>query len=149
MPTLYMMCGLPGSGKSTFAKKMAPSIPAVIVSSDDIRAEVFGGYNAKDNERLVQLACEQVREHLKRGENVIFDATNTRKWQREKMLETACGIARVVAVHMATPANVCMYRNRTRDRVVPDCVFRTMERLMELPTTAEGFHAIATYGLPF
>lgn len=42
MPTFYMMCGLPGSGKSTQAKKMAEKLNASIFSSDAIRKEKYG-----------------------------------------------------------------------------------------------------------
>ena len=42
MAKLYIMVGLPGSGKSTYSKKLSKEINAEIVSSDDIRIELFG-----------------------------------------------------------------------------------------------------------
>ena len=53
MPTLTLMIGCPGSGKSTIAKKMAQNTGAVIVSTDAIRGELFGDENCQMNPRLV------------------------------------------------------------------------------------------------
>ena len=36
-----MICGLPGVGKSTLARLLAPHIEAVVVSSDEIRKNLF------------------------------------------------------------------------------------------------------------
>ena len=45
-PTLYIMCGLSGSGKSTIATQIANENPnTVIVSSDAIREELTGNEN--------------------------------------------------------------------------------------------------------
>lgn len=44
MNKLFMMIGIPASGKSTIAKEISKSEDAIIVSSDDIRKE-FGNIN--------------------------------------------------------------------------------------------------------
>lgn len=41
-PWLIVMCGLAGSGKSTLAKKIADEKDAEIISSDELRKEMFG-----------------------------------------------------------------------------------------------------------
>ena len=41
-PTFTMMVGLPGSGKSTYAKELAERTNAKICSSDAIREELTG-----------------------------------------------------------------------------------------------------------
>jgi predicted kinase len=38
----FVMVGAPGSGKSTFASKLAESENAFIVSGDNVRAELYG-----------------------------------------------------------------------------------------------------------
>ena len=45
MTTLYMMVGLPASGKSTYAKLLAEEVDGIIVSSDAIRKEWYGDEN--------------------------------------------------------------------------------------------------------
>ena len=45
-PTLWIMCGLSGSGKSTIATQIANENPnTIIVSSDAIREELTGNEN--------------------------------------------------------------------------------------------------------
>lgn len=44
-PTFTMMVGLPGSGKSTYAKELADRTNAKLCSSDAIREELTGDIN--------------------------------------------------------------------------------------------------------
>ena len=49
-PTLWIMCGLNGSGKSTFATQIFNENPnTVIVSSDAIREELTGNYEDQEH----------------------------------------------------------------------------------------------------
>jgi predicted kinase len=38
---IVIFCGLPGVGKTTIAKKLAPLIDGIILSSDKIRKEII------------------------------------------------------------------------------------------------------------
>ena len=53
-PTLYVLIGVPASGKSTIAKKLSEKHNADIFSSDDIREEWFGDANKQFDERFVE-----------------------------------------------------------------------------------------------
>ena len=48
-PILYVMMGLPASGKSTFADEIATSQNATIISSDALRKEWYGDENIQGN----------------------------------------------------------------------------------------------------
>jgi predicted kinase len=63
-PTLWVMCGLSGSGKSTVATQIAENNEnTVIVSSDAIREELTGNYeNQEHNEEYLRFfMTESVR----------------------------------------------------------------------------------------
>ena len=54
MTNFYMLVGLPGSGKSTIAKKMIEKNPNIkVFSSDSLRKELWGDENKQgDNSKL-------------------------------------------------------------------------------------------------
>ena len=57
MPTVYVMCGIHASGKSTIAKKIAAFDKAVILSAEEIRRELFRGqkFNSIQNEATYRM----------------------------------------------------------------------------------------------
>lgn len=44
-----MLVGLPASGKSTYAKKLSKKENAIILSSDELRKELFGNINNQNH----------------------------------------------------------------------------------------------------
>lgn len=78
---LRILTGIPASGKSTYAKKIALNDPTnwVIVNRDSIR-EGLGKYWVPTRESLVtNIENNMVEEALLHGFNVIVDATNLNK----------------------------------------------------------------------
>lgn len=63
MNKLYMMIGLPASGKSTIAKELSKSEDAVIVSSDEIRRELGDINDQSQNTKVF----EEVEKRLKQN----------------------------------------------------------------------------------
>ena len=61
-PTLWIMCGLSGSGKSTIATQIANENPnTIIVSSDAIREELTGNYeNQEHNEEFFMIEYARI-----------------------------------------------------------------------------------------
>ena len=61
MTNLYMMCGVSGSGKSTWADVYAKVYHAQVFSSDAIRAELFGAENnQKHNSQVFDILVIRV-----------------------------------------------------------------------------------------
>lgn len=64
MNKLFMMIGLPASGKSTIAKEISKSEDAIIVSSDDIRKE-FGNINDQSqNVKVFEEAEKRLKQNI-------------------------------------------------------------------------------------
>ena len=42
-PVLVVLCGLPGTGKTTLARRLADALPAVIIESDRVRQPIGQG----------------------------------------------------------------------------------------------------------
>ena len=84
--TVYFLIGLPGAGKTTFAKQIAN---AQIVSVDDVRQELSNSgvigktYSTLDNEVVYNAFNKKVYEVVKLGKSVVVDSTNARLSERE------------------------------------------------------------------
>lgn len=123
---LYIMCGLPFAGKSTTARALASLSDAEIVEIDAINAELDWGtppFTPDQWARSYAEAYGRVRAALAEGRNVIFDATNHSRAQRDaaRQLASESGVAATV-VHVPVDrreAERRLMENR-RTRVRPD-----------------------------
>lgn len=68
-PKFIMMCGLPGSGKSSKAKELSEIYDAIICSSDAIRKEVTGSVsNQEKDSEVFKILHDRIKENLSRGD---------------------------------------------------------------------------------
>lgn len=139
MPNLYILVGIPSSGKDTWAHERSD---AIIHSSDSIRAELYGDESIQgDPNKVFSIMLKRTIQDLKDGKNVIYNATNVSRKSRKNILGAAKKVE-TIAVVFATPVEICKKRNRGRARKVPEEVFDKMLRRFELPVIEEGFDRI-------
>lgn len=146
-PILMMLCGLPGAGKSHYAKKISEENDFVIYSSDTIREELFGDINNQDNnEEVFKELHKKVKENLKNGKNVIYDACNISSKRRRAFLTELKKIpCKKLCVIVATPYEECIRANKLRDRIVPDEVIKKMYKSWNTPFFFEGWDELGIY----
>ncbi len=94
MPTLYIMCGVGFSGKSTLAKQISEHTGAVLVSQDALffekEKELNLDQDSDDQWRMLLEMCkERIRQYLSEGKSVAYDSTNTRFEHREEIRKVA------------------------------------------------------------
>ena len=142
-PSLLMLVGLPGSGKSTYIKNHFNQ-NLHVHSSDDIREELSGNVNNQDiNKEVFELLHKRVKDDLKNGISCVYDATNLNWKRRKAFLESLKGIDCFKVCHViATPYEVCLEQNNSRDRVVPEEVIERMYRNFDIPWYNEGWNDI-------
>lgn len=143
--TLYVLVGLPGSGKTTLAKDMANiNIKSKHISSDAIRAELFGDENNQENNGLVfEEMKRRTKEYLKEGYNVIYDSTNINHKRRVALLNEFKNIpCKKVCVYFATPIEKCIKNDTNRDRSVGYDVIIRMYKSLHVPAFFEGWNDI-------
>lgn len=157
MNHFVMLVGLPGSGKSTFAKRIISSYiscrlvgnESLIVSSDDIREELYGDANIQDNPgQVFKIMYDRTVDFLNTYEHnvIIYDATNTNRKHRVELLNN---LGRDVKNEFKkecfvvyTDVDTCKQRNQSRDRIVPSNVIDRMLQNFELPVYGEGWDKI-------
>ena len=142
--TLYITVGLPGSGKSTYAKEFIKGKEIEYLSSDSLRA-IFG--KSEEDQTVTPLVFGHIKrkvdEFLKDGKNVMVDATSVNRKERSDYINTAKKYgAKVVAIVFKMDRQGLIDRNKKRGeqggRVVPDWVIDKMLAKFEEPSYSEG-----------
>lgn len=149
IPILFMMVGLPGSGKSLIANSLivdddAFRLKTNVYSSDALRLELYGDEDFQENnaDLFVELH-KRIKADLLKGNNAIYDTTNISKKRRAAFLAELKNIpCHKCCVCIMTPYNVCLDFNKARERRVPDEVIRNMYMNWNPPDYSEGFDEI-------
>ncbi len=85
---MILVGGLPGSGKTTFAKALAESLGIRHINSDEVRAMngLLGDYSADTKSKVYELMQQQVEAWIRAGESVVIDATFYLQKHREDFI---------------------------------------------------------------
>lgn len=141
-----MMIGVAGSGKSTLAQKVAQYYDAVVLSSDAIRAELWGSEEDQHNpSRVFKLMQQRTFNNLSHGRNVIYDATNLRSDRRAALLEAIrdqVDNVKCTAIVMDTPLSLCIENDAARNRTVGESVIKRQYYQLEYPRSNEQWDTI-------
>lgn len=137
MLTLLVLVGLPGSGKTTDARRLLEAEDKWIrVNRDDLRAmcnppsAMYGGGAREDLNRQMSRRCVQFA--LTSGFNVVVDDTNlvpkTRKYWRDLAVEMSPRVGGVLLVTLVFRTTVadCIARDAARAAPVGEKVIRRM-----------------------
>lgn len=73
--SIYMTCGISGSGKSTFAKWLKKTVNAVEISTSSVRA-VAGRYTPDRHDEVWNLVDAEVIKQVEAGNNVLLTNSN-------------------------------------------------------------------------
>ena len=128
---LTIMCGLPGSGKSTWAATHHDE-DELILSADIVRRRPR--MRAPNQILGMQLLAP---DHLRRGTSVIIDACSTNPNDRHEWLYLArCARVRTRLVIIDTPTSICIERQRERGRAaVPAMIIRKQAAMLDASRT--------------
>ena len=139
MTKLILLIGLPGSGKSSLAQQMVAEYPRRLISTDTIRAKLFGDEIVQGSWLLVwdevNRQFQETVKEIELGTAIagVYDATNAaRKYRREAIaLARETGFTHITGLWLDAPLEVCLQRNKKRDRQVPEEIILSMHRQLQ------------------
>jgi len=115
--TVTLMCGIPGSGKSTWIKNNKKS-NVDVVSLDEIRKTVYGHQYHKDADVwILAFSTSMASLLLKQNRSIIIDATNILPFMRDTWRKLANQYGAVTEmICFEIPLKVCIERNNKRPK---------------------------------
>lgn len=152
MPTLYVLVGVPGSGKSTWIAHQMFDWNRTVVASTDNYVEQVAKSQGKTYSEVFKSAMPTAIKHMtktvndavKNNYDIIWDQTSTSIESRVKKLRMVPDNYRKIAVVFPTPDSE-EHQRRLANRpgkVIPKSVIDQMQASMVTPTTAEGFDEV-------
>jgi len=134
--TLFITCGLPGSGKSTWSAMQG--LPVVSIDSWCKALGVKPGTDAFGT--ALNSAYDEVKRILAAKTSMVFDATTLRADFRRKLVDYALiyGAKAEIAV-FNPPVDACLRGNSERSASVQRRVFEKMVKNFEFPSLAEAW----------
>lgn len=144
-PTLYILCGPPGSGKSTWAYNLMKKDENIrYVSRDEIRfalvkaEEEYFAHEDQVFKKFVNTICQTLID----GFDVIADATHINKASRNKLIHAIDAQYTnydIIYVVFCADINICLTRNAQREgrARVPEVAIHNMCNAFQIPSTSE------------
>jgi predicted kinase len=129
---IVVICGLPGVGKSTLAKDLAPLLNAVILSSDKIRKELFPNpiYSKREVKIIYDVMILLAKYLYGAGINCIIDATFNKERSRTQLKnKLMLPEEELFMVECICPEDTIVSRLKTRKNDYSDADLRIYKRM--------------------
>lgn len=154
-PVLFYTIGLPGAGKTTFARSLSTWLHAEHLRGDKIGLELFRfpTFSAQERATVYGEMGRRAGEHLQQNRHVLFDAAMNTHAQRNQLAQLAAkhgGMA--IGILLDTPLLLAKKRaGVVRDtgivgavaRVVPPHIFDQYAAVFEPPAEDESVIVIS------
>ncbi len=144
---LILVCGLPGTGKTSVAKRIAMQTCSLVISTDVVRKQMLKkpAYDNKEKAMVYGELFSRAEKALKEGRNAVVDGTFYRKELRDgirKIAERTGSGFRVVEVVCGESKVMRRLERRSRTRSVSDADCRVYIKIKKQFEPIQEEHAI-------
>jgi predicted kinase len=149
MTKLYVLVGVPGSGKSTWIKNQPWALGLTVVSTDAFvedyarsqgktYTEVFKDYMPT----AIDLMTQQVVRARELGHTIIWDQTSTTVATRARKIRMLPNYYKIAVVFETPSAELHAKMLARPGKEIPNEIVQDMIDKFEMPTTSEGFDQV-------
>ncbi|NEN25799.1 AAA family ATPase [Cryomorpha ignava] len=109
---IVIVFGLPGSGKSYFASRLADRIHAGYVNSDRVRKELFekSDYSKEEKKAVYEKMLKVMKGAMEQNNDLVLDATFHEKETRDLFINEAKGTATVFFIEVKADEEIIKER---------------------------------------
>jgi|SRR5579862_120466 len=139
MPTLFLICGLPGSGKTTLAKRLERERPALRLTPDEWMARIVGdGNDGVKRAAVEKVQWEIAQRVLSLGVDAILESGFWARSERDEFRAQAAALgADTKLYYLDVPLDELKRRLTLRNAVLPPDTFHV--NVADLDSWASGF----------
>jgi predicted kinase len=137
------MCGLPGVGKTTIARQLAPLINGVVLSTDKIRKEIFykPSYGRRERKLIYDILTLLAKYLCASNVNCILDATFSKKRSRQEIRNKLNLCSKDISIiECICPEDIVIARLNRRKDDFSDANFAIYENMKRIYEPVEEEH---------
>jgi hypothetical protein len=129
MATLFLLVGLPGSGKTTLARRLEGERGALVLSTDEWMSRIVGdGWDAERRATIQEVQFEIALKVLKVGGDVVLDFGLLHRHERDHYRARAVAIgAETRTIYLDAPKDELLRRLEARNAALPPHTFHVDE----------------------
>ncbi len=150
MPNVYVLVGVPCSGKTTWVNKQDWAGDCAYISTDKFIDQFAAGLGKTYNEvftefmpEAVNLMVQEVIVAREQGRSIIWDQTSVTAKSRRKKFKMLPGYDHIAVVFPVPSDLELSQRQQARPgKIIPQHVVQEMIDAFEMPTVEEGYREI-------
>jgi predicted kinase len=134
MPTLHLVCGLPGAGKTTLARRLERDLPALRLAPDEWMARIVGdGYDETKRAAVEAVQWELAARVLRLGVDVVLENGFWSRRERDEFRARAAALGAATRLHYLDVSREELRRRLARrNAALPPDTFRVEEAQLDL-----------------
>ena len=153
-PTIYLICGFLGAGKTTYSKKLAETSGAIHLNPDEVCMQKYSPEEYEKNWALcfaqtIDFLWQEIANYIQQNCDVVFDVGFWSKSSRQDAINRVINMGGKPIIHyIYAPDDILKQRLKMRTGKIAEHNlqnFDNIKKYFEAPSPDENFVTIKNY----